>query len=338
MEKILLLIIIYCCTLSTNAQIIPSTCIASDSVKNLYQKDADRLAVQKFFRRNLDLKDTIEIPKIHSDTILNALIAVYNLQGVSAKDTVVSQLNLHTFHNPFLDELFFMADSNLSWMQQFRNGSLITGNSTIDSLLSKLSLNLKSYSTLSWAFAYHMVVLHSNNLYNIIPLTKQIELIPGVQYSGPQEVAGSGDNILDSIHTNHVELTYVKGWGDCHNFCINERFWKFKVYFDCTVEYMGSYGSTIDFYVPPLSLQHVQPVLPNKNISVSPNPFLNSIKIEGINESTHFIIKNIMGQTVMNGAINNGSIDNLQHLQDKIYVLHLSSHSLKKTLQILNGN
>jgi hypothetical protein len=338
MHKLFILPLILLYNTILLAQPIPSTCVAPDSTKELYQKDANRLAVIKFHRRNYPEKDSIDIPKLHSDTILNALMAVYNLQGVSAKDTVVSQLNLHTFHNPFLNELFFMADSTLGWMQQLRNGGLITGNSTIDSLLIKYSLNLKSYSTLSWAFAYHMVVLHSNNLYNIIPLTKQIELISGVQYSGPQEVAGSGDNILDSIHSDHVELTYLKGWEDCPNFCINERFWKFKVYFDCSVEYMGSYGSTIDFFVPPLSLQHVQPVLPNKNISVSPNPFLNTIKIEGITEPTQFVIQNVIGQTVMHGITNNGYIDNLQQLQEKVYVLHLHGLILDKPLQVLNGN
>ncbi len=65
-------------------------CIAPDSIIEKYKDDADRLALRKISGLHLPYEDSIEIPKIFSDSFLNELIAVYNAVGIPERDTVMA--------------------------------------------------------------------------------------------------------------------------------------------------------------------------------------------------------------------------------------------------------
>ena len=146
MKKLIVIFIFFLGKHSVNSQIVPSSCSASNSIKALYSKDADRLALRKFYAQNLVDTNNIFISQIHSDTVLRALIAVFNATALPARNAVILQYNIHTFLNPNMNTLYVAADSNLLWMQQLKAGNFPTGNMQVDNLISTYSLNKQNYN------------------------------------------------------------------------------------------------------------------------------------------------------------------------------------------------
>lgn len=315
MKKFILLTAIVLGTFNSIGQVFSSSCIAPDSIIAKYKDDADRLALRKIYQQNLSFKDSIRIPVTHSDTVLNALIAVYNATTLQARDTVISIFNIHTFPNPLMNSFYVAADSNLTWMQQLKNENIPTGNSTIDNLISKYDLYIGNYYTNYYLHSWHTVRFVTDSNYNLPPLINLFDTISGVTYAEPNGVCCDGNNITALIYANHIELIYSYGWGDCPSGCLSRRFWKFNVYFDCSVEYVGSYGS-------PLTATGVKEI--EKNIiSIRPNPFNDIIRVEGITQPVNYTISNLLGEILIKGQSSNNSITDCNTVKSGIYILTL---------------
>ncbi|MGB3078542.1 MAG: hypothetical protein WBB31_05640, partial [Saprospiraceae bacterium] len=208
-------------------------CIAPDSIIEKYKDDADRLALRKIVRRHLTYEDSVEIPKIISDSFLNELLAVYNAVGIPERDTVINLFNIHTFPDMIMRTVVVAADSNLNWMQQLHNGVIPTGYHTLDSIIAKYDLTIDEYNTWSNWFSWHAVYFKSQVNYNIPALATAFETLPDVYFSEPTNFAGDGDDISDELvfivgeNFGH-NLFYSVGWGDCLSGCIARRAWWFK--------------------------------------------------------------------------------------------------------------
>ncbi|HYV91770.1 MAG TPA: T9SS type A sorting domain-containing protein [Chitinophagales bacterium] len=314
MKKFLLSLIFFAGLQIVNGQIVPSSCEAPDSIIAKYKDDADRLAVRKIFSDSSSYMDSTHIPKPWSDTVLNALVAVYNATVLPARDTVINMFNIHTFPNPDLDHITVAADSNLAWMHQLHNNIIPTGEASVDSLISNYHLNLTDYFACDFV-QYHIAVFHSDSNYNIVALSNRFEMIPGVNYSEPNSYFGDGNNITDSVNANFVELIYSLGWGDCPSGCIARRYWKFHIYYDCSVEYIGSYGS-------PLIATSVTEILHNK-FKVYPNPFKEKIFVDNVHSTYEYRLCNLLGQVVRSGRTSEAMISNLDDLPNGIFFLRL---------------
>ena len=150
------------------AQTVPSDCTASGNIETIYADDADRLALRHVLTNFLPEKDSVEIPEALSDSVLRALIAVYNATPLAARDTVVSMLDIHTFPLPVMTRFYIAADSSLPWMQALENNIFPTGNTTIDNMLTNFNLAVTSYYQLS---TYDMVIFQSGDNYNPVSYT-----------------------------------------------------------------------------------------------------------------------------------------------------------------------
>ena len=225
------------------AQTVPSDCTASGNIETIYADDADRLALRHVLTNFLPEKDSVEIPEALSDSVLRALIAVYNATPLAARDTVVSMLDIHTFPLPVMTRFYIAADSSLPWMQALENNIFPTGNTTIDNMLTNFNLAVTSYYQLS---TYDMVIFQSGDNYNLLALMDAITAIPGVQFAEPDGIFGDGDDISAMLFPGYTQLTYSHGWGDCPSGCIHRRYWQFNVYPDCSVEFVTSYGDPVD--------------------------------------------------------------------------------------------
>jgi Secretion system C-terminal sorting domain len=246
-----LIIFLFFTKFFVTGQIIPSNCNGPDSIKAKYADDSDRLALFKIYRQNLTYKDSVIIPKIHSDTIMNAMMAVYNASVFPERDTVVSLLNIHTSPSPSLKFIYVAADSTLPWMQQLAN---------------------YNYSNFQNTSSWQVVTFVSDSNYNLLPLSALFKANPGVYFSGPDWYIGDGNNILDSIYSDRVELIYSLGWGDCPAGCTGRRYWKFNVYFDCSIEFAGSYGAPLPF----IGIQNLK----TQPVKIYPSPFSNQLNVE----------------------------------------------------------
>jgi len=326
MEKVKLIIAILILTsYSTYAQIVPSSCSAPDSVITKYKTDAYRMTLRRLLRNNSTYKDTISIPKNITDTTLNALIAIYNATSLVARDTIVKTNPIHSFPNPDLNRINISADSNLVWMQNIRKGISPTGNSTIDSLLNKYKLKLQYYYAYKF-WPYHSLTLVSDSQYNILAMTKIFKGISGVYYSDPYSIGGDGNNITDSIYPDHIEIIYSIGWGDCPAGCTERRFWKFKVYWNCSVEFVSSYGNRL----PITGVNEID----NSIIKIYPNPFDDYINIDNINSKFNYTITDLLGQEIKSG-FSSTKIEDLKNLQNGIYILQINCDNKVWTRKIL---
>ncbi len=300
------------------AQTIPSSCTASESVEMLYMDDAQRLTMRKFLDENSIYLDSIHIPQNHTDTILKALIAVYNAVGLPARDTVVDMYNVHTLNIPTLNMLFLEASKTLWWMDSLQNNNIPTGNFYIDSLISAHALNLTGYYEFGNLFSYHHASFVSDSNYNLFALAEAFMEEPLVFGAGLNALVFDGGDITSSIFPDHVELTYSIAWGDCLSGCIYSRFWKFKVYFDCSVEYVGSYGSLI-------TNLGMEEQVDGANIHVHPNPIQDEFFIANISEPVVLEIYNPMGQLIFSDKSYAGSAISIENQLSGIYVVRIST-------------
>jgi hypothetical protein len=84
-----------------NSQIYSSSCVATQSVVNSYQDDADRLVLECSINLDWSEADSIQILNSNSDTAMRSRLGVFNLAGtVAAADTVVTMFNIHSWENP----------------------------------------------------------------------------------------------------------------------------------------------------------------------------------------------------------------------------------------------
>ena len=330
MKKHLLIFALLFSAFSTTAQTVPSDCTTLDSINVNYLEDAQRLAVQKIHRQSLTYKDSVTIPQSHIDTVFRALIAVYNATALPARDTVVSMLQVHTFPDPIMNRFTVAADSTLPWMQELQVGNIPTGNTTVDDLILSYNLTNYTYNKFTNQYAWHQLEFTTDLNYNLVPLTALFSDIPQVQFSVLDFQIGDGNSISDSIYSDHVELIYSYAWGDCTGGCTNRRYWKFKVYFDCSVEYVGDYGSPIDF----LNVEEFD----KEQISVHPNPFSNKITVKGFDGPFEYSIANILGQQIMEGKSMDGVIENIEVLDEHIYFLTVHANEHSQTFKIYKHN
>ncbi|MFC5271073.1 T9SS type A sorting domain-containing protein [Adhaeribacter terreus] len=321
MIRALLIFLLSYGTTLAHAQTVSSTCSAQDSIVGLYQEDASRLALRKILRNNLAYKDSVVIPKTHVDTVLNAMLAVYN-SNLAARDTVISLLDIHTFPHPVMNSIIISASGSLPWMQQLQLGNMNTGDAYVDQLITKYHLTFDRTFTIF----NPIVVLKSDSNYNISALSNMFEAINGVQYAHPGSFGGDGNDIQDSIHTGHVELIYSYGWGDCLSGCINRRFWKFKVYYDCSVEFAGSYGDIFRY----TGIKEIEP----HAISLYPNPFKDNISVEGFQAPFNYSITNLTGQELIKGHAASNRIENLEKLRAGVYLLTIQTKSKTSIFRI----
>ncbi len=308
-------------TLSSQSQIVQSTCYQDSALISTYQEDAKRMTVRRFYDNGNPYKDSIVIPTNYSDTILNALIAVHNAVSLSGRDTVVNILAIHTFFNPMFHDIDITADSNEVWMQQLKNNNFPTGNFAIDNLILDYNLIVAQYVSYPLSDVTDDVRFYTSKFLNMKAMSDYALTIPGIIYSNGGGWSGDGSDITSTIFSDRIELTYSYGWGDCILGCIKRRYWKFNVYNDCSVEYLGSYGSEIDFYV---GLDEVS----NEANFLFPNPAKDYLQIsqEFINEATTLNCISSSGKKVSLKNDLNGKID-ISHLDAGLYFFELRNEA-----------
>jgi hypothetical protein len=306
-------------------QIVPSSCSAPDSIRAKYQSDAYRITLRRLLRNQSNYQDTVAIPQAIIDTTLHALMAIYNATVLPARDTVVKMNNVHTLYMPDLNTLSLTADSNLVWMQNIRKGILPTGDATIDFLLNKYGLKKQSYYAFK-SLPYHSLTLTTDSNYNMAGLAKLVRGISGVFSADPNQVPGDGNNITDSIYADHIQIVYSIGWHDCPSGCIDKRFWKFNVYWDCSVAFDTSYGSTL----PYTGVKEID----QGGITIYPNPFVDAIYVDHHQAPFAYRLTNLVGQEMKRG-VSSATIEGLTNLQAGIYILHIQAGNKVWTQKIL---
>ena len=312
------------------AQTVVSSCTANPAVIATYKNDADRMAIRRLFAINSPLKDSVKIDPQTSNDYLKCLLAVHNATNLPARDTVV-YLMLHAKMEYDLRSMQFIPNPSQQWVQNFRDSIFPTGYTTFDSVMNKYHFYRGNYS-LFGTFAMATIKADSNS--NIKALADIFNTtVTQTQGSGPNGYVGDGSDITDVINPAYTELTYKYGWGDCPSGCIYKRYWRFRIYNNCEVEYLGSYGSGIQTEIPAvnpptgLSANAAGP-----GITAYPNPVNDKLTITGAGDFK-YRCTDLLGREFLKGE----AIEeiNVSDLPAGIYFLEITAHNSVKKLKLV---
>jgi hypothetical protein len=286
MKKLLLLLLL---PVLMTGQSVPSSCTAHDSITSIYKKDADRLALRRTYYMNYTYKDSIQINPTQKSMYLKYLLAVYNATALPIRDTIIKMFNIHTNPEPDLNYFTIKANPAYQWVQNIQNNIYPTGQATVDYLMTKYSLHESGYYQ---SQGYDLIRFRADTNYNLLPLANSFTAIAGVSDADVESSYDDTRNITDSINTAFGILNYSYGWGTCNNGCDYRKTWSFKIFPDCSVEYLGSTGD-------PLFLS-VQEQMTGLQKNVYPNPFNNRLIIEVSpgNNTVQFELINTLGQII----------------------------------------
>lgn len=305
------------------AQIVQSSCEAPDEIKLLYADDAANMTFSTVFMDSLVYMDSVQLPNEYYTHFMDALMAVYNAD-LPARDTVVDMLNIHEYPVYNLHSIIVTASPELLWMKNLKFGNIPTGNNSIDSLIDLYGLSISEYY--NWP-SYDAVVFHSTSAYNTIQLCKEFGNIPSVYFAEPNGYIGSGSHIRAKLYDNYTELIYLYGWGDCLAGCTASRWWTFKIFPDCKVEYIGSEGS-------PLNISSLSENI-TTTVKVFPNPFEDKIHLKETPMSFEYQILDITGHLVTSGTTHNGRIDHLNSLDEGVYFVRMHTLNWNGIVRII---
>lgn len=324
-----LVIIIIVLAGEVSGQVIPSSCEAPDSVKALYQDDADQFALKRILGLHLAFEDSILIPATYVDSFLWPLLAVYNATSLPERDTVVTIFDIHDQPVYALNKFNIAADSTLPWMETLQQGMQPSGNHQLDSILDRYGFQLDDYESWSGWFFWHSVTFKSVTNYNVNALKDLIEQVPEVAFADlvPYIYIEDGDHIYfqkEEFPFSSTLVTYLKRWS-----VTQSRWWVFRVYDNCWVEFVGAYGSH-----PPFTATHE---IAKQKISIQPNPVDDFFEIESLQGSFNYSIADISGRIVKTGYQEDNRIENLSQLLPGIYFLSVRQGNKSFTLKMLKG-
>lgn len=286
--KLLLLNVFACLALNSFTQTIyTSDCNAPDSVRYTYLQDAQRLAVRWVHTADLPEKDSIAISQQYTDTFLDALLAIYNIQGSSARDSVVN-LSIHTLFYPGLNTLAIGADSNYQWIQNLQHSVFPTGYATLDDLIQNKGFSLTNFFT--WTGWYHFAAFQTDSVFNIQAIVDDLNATENLYFASDDMPAFDGPDIVGIVHQNHVEIRFIFRWGDCPAGCLYAQTWIFNVYDDCSVEHVVTYnGEAPDAAIPAQETAvYILPNPFNDYLSIAMEELAEAVDVYSI-EGTHVL-------------------------------------------------
>ncbi len=321
----LICLIILTFSIYTEGQTFQSTCTAPQTVIENLSRSATDLAVTRLYQ--IKSPDTVRVivPKIHVDSTISALIAVFNLKNLPQRDTIFDLLKINAGYPDVT--VFSIASFDTSWTNRWAKLQTLTGFGGIDSLLNRYKLGILSYNKDLFTLGLGRGYFQTAMLINAKAFSDSVKTIKSVRDAN---VSGSFDrpkiNLFYEIEPNGNKIiTFNYRWGeDCQAGCEKSRRWKFRIYPDCKVEYLGVAGRLLDFV-----LSESKELNQTEAVQIYPNPTQSRITISGKSDFRSYEITNISGQSVKTGAMNGSPNLDVSELPEGIYLLKLTNPNTK---------
>ncbi len=227
-----------------NSGALQNSCDPSNSAKNHFSLDAERLALQLQLSGPTASSPSI-IPGV-VDRMLGALAAVHDSE-FAARDSVVEFYDIHANENEELYKLTLEIDTAAVWVKEWLDGERFTGNNDIDQLMSYWNLEVEVSELPIGTLAF----LTSEEPLNMSGLATEFEGVDGVNGAFAQTGNIDGNNITAIDYFDYLDLTFSIGFddatdedevGECQNDCEFRRMWTFRVTDECEVSYIGAEG------------------------------------------------------------------------------------------------
>ena len=243
MKYLVFFLLVLAMPATTWAQPVPSDCEAPDSIAMLYEYDAQLLAARRM-QDDPAYLTTLEVEADLVEVYLGQLLAVYNAANFPAGDSVTKCLPLHVFPLADLHSFLLGLDPQSEWVQNLEAGIIPTGYSAFDSLFTLLELEVSNTVDLGNSV---LAVLETEKVLHLQGVIQAFSGLDGLNYVEPNYIFGDGGNITTDPGVGYTDLIYEYGWGDCPSGCIFAHFWQIRVYEDCSVEFISSWGDPVDF-------------------------------------------------------------------------------------------
>ncbi|MBS1689195.1 MAG: T9SS type A sorting domain-containing protein [Bacteroidetes bacterium] len=327
MKYLYLIMVSILLSLQISAQPTPSSCSAPDSVVQKYIIDAKGLAVQAMQKSGSPFYDSVIIPQEWTDTVLHALLAVYNTTS-GARDSVVGY-HIHCTDFKDLNKFYIYADTGLAWVRDIKNGIIPTSNTAVNNIISTYKLVKLSYSP-------GVILFKSDSIYNLHGMSEAWNRIDSITLY-PDLLFYTSTIFVDTMTMDYIQLRFRYSCGvDCPSGCEVNRYWKYKVYNNCSVEYLGSYGSPIKS-VGCINLALEVKDVNRWDVKVYPNPFFDKLKVDGIDKETSYTVTNILGQECLSGTLKNNADISTSILKPGIYFIKLQSGNIVQEMKIIKA-
>lgn len=313
-------------TSQLQAQIVPSSCNSTDSIKKLYEADASRLSIRHEYRYNDTYVDSVRIRPQLKQTYHEALLAVYNATALPVRDTIVNIYNIHTNGVPGVSNINVVASPTLSWMQQLYQTQPPSSNTLLATLWNRYNL----VSTYIQNVNGDLVVIYTPEGMNLPPLVQQLKAEVTIDTVYADQTFNDARDITDTLNGIYVGLTYSIGWGNCSQGCQYRHYWNFKVYrSNCNVEYLGSSGSSIGTGIT--GLFNKEPLV------IFPNPTTDQIHFANLDEQSLVRIYDLQGRLTGELKVADGgaAVLNASDWPKGLYQVVITAGNNKQTARIV---
>lgn len=157
----------------------------------------------------------------------------------SERDSIFVYHKIKSYLPTFLNQLRIQCDTSLAWGKNLASMQFVTGNNTLDSMLDRYHFDTILSTYILGNNRY--IRMQSDSFYNTIVLAQHFNGVSGITLAGPIQHIGDGDDVYDSVGVNTIDIAFSRGWGnDCPTgWCEYRKYWRYRVYDDCSVEYLG---------------------------------------------------------------------------------------------------
>lgn len=324
-------------------QIVPSDCQPSDVLIDTYTWDVRNLTLRRMFELNSPDTALVQIPQVWQDTIIEGMAAICNAVSIPERDSV---FNLYCVHDlvssqyVITKELMVSVDTSYEWTQAWQNLETLTGDPMIDSIVTRYALEVTEFY--NWSFA-QVALLATDSIWNIYALIDSLETVQGVNYAEPNYLLGTAGKILYQKTGSDRYYDFWFQWNDCFDGCDNAHAWKFKVYDDCSVEYLGFENWWVFDLLPlpaPVNcnlFSEIEKNNPLAGFNIFPNPVTDRITLATDRISTTvFQLTDITGKAVRSGSFTGQVVIDVADLHSGCYLIHLNEageHFYQKVLK-----
>jgi len=239
MRKIVILVLVVLSLSQGFSQIVPSSCTTPYLLNSIYEPDLKNLALRRLFEVHSPDTAFVKIPDIWIDTIRAGMSAIVNAVSLPQRDSI---FNLYCVHdnapnNIFIyKEIMVFVDTSVAWTQAWQNMQTLTGNAVIDNLMTQFGYQIVQFNNFSFG---SMALIHTDSLWNINAVINQLEAVPGVLFAEANAIIGTAGTIVYQKVGPTRYYNFVFEWNDCFDGCDNSRTWRYRVFEDCSVEFLG---------------------------------------------------------------------------------------------------
>lgn len=229
------------------AQPVVSSCDGGSNLFASWKSDAWQITYQHLVEQNSPALNGVELPEPVRDSILRAVFAVFNATSLPARDTVFEMLEIRPVQEKDLHRVQVLVDTTYGWTANWLDSIALTGNSWIDFLVNSYDLTVENVQIVpDWVNNYDAAItLKTDKFVNPDFLAGLTANSSGVVFAYGLTYGSDGDHVFFENKPDYVEITFRHGWQDCPTGCVFHRDWLFRVYPDCSVEFVSSYGDQL---------------------------------------------------------------------------------------------